>query len=254
LIQGYESYHAAKHLVDDTWRAPLQKVVIAKWLVGLGKELGCGDLTYIPNAINHEIYRLTQPIEGRPRQVSMLFSTTKIKGAADGVEALKIVRERYPDLKVKFFGVSRAQSWIPKWAEYHRNPPQGFLIDEIYNKSSVYLAPSWTEGSPLPPAEAAACGCAVVATNIGGFREYIEDGVSGLLSPPKEPGALAENICRLLENEALRVRLAKACNRYIVSLSWERSANLLEDFLSRVTERRVIGVSRLYPEFDAKSV
>jgi glycosyltransferase involved in cell wall biosynthesis len=238
FIQGYESYHAAKNLVDDTWRAPLHKVVIAKWLVGLGQELGCGELTYIPNAINHELFRITQPIEGRSRQVSMLFSTTQIKGAADGIEALKIVREKYPDVKVVFFGVSRAQSWIPEWVEYHRNPPQDFLINEIYNKSSVYLAPSWTEGSPLPPAEAAACGCAIVATNIGGFREYIQDGVSGLLSPPKEPKALAENICRLLGNEPLRVRLAKACNSYIASLSWDRSTDLLEDFLATVTQPR----------------
>ncbi len=245
FIQGYESYHAAKNLVDDTWRAPLHKVVIAKWLVELGKELGCGELPYIPNAINHELYRLTQSIEGRSRQVSMLFSTTQIKGSADGIEALRIVRERYPDLKVVFFGVSRTQSWIPEWVEYHRNPPQGTLINEIYNKSSVYLAPSWTEGSPLPPAEAAACGCAVVATNIGGFREYIEDGVTGLLSPPKEPKALAGNICRLLGNEPLRVRLAKACNNYIASLSWEQSADLLESFLSDVKQHRSADLQRL---------
>jgi glycosyltransferase involved in cell wall biosynthesis len=248
FIQGYESYHAAKDLVDDTWRAPLHKVVIAKWLVGLGKDLGCGELTYIPNAINHELFRLTQPIESRSRQVSMLFSTTQIKGAADGIEALRIVREKYPDLRAVFFGVSRAQSWIPTWAEYHRNPPQDFLVREIYNKSSVYLAPSWTEGSPLPPAEAAACGCAVVATNIGGFREYIEHGVTGLLSPPKDPAALAANICRLLSDEQLRVRLAKAVNHLIAGSDWERSTTLLEGFLKSVThdsERRLAGIEAL---------
>lgn len=238
FIQGYESYHAAKNLVDDTWRAPLHRIVISKWLVELGRELECGDLTYIPNAINHDIFRLTQPIEGRSRQVSMLFSTTQIKGSADGIEALKIVRERYPDLKVVFFGVSRAQSWIPDWAEYHRDPAQDFLVRDIYNKSSVFLAPSWTEGSPLPPAEAGACGCAVVATDIGGFREYIEHGVTGLLSSPKDPKALAENICRLLGNEPLRLQLARACNAKIRQLSWERSADLFEDFLEDVTQHR----------------
>jgi glycosyltransferase involved in cell wall biosynthesis len=253
FIQGYESYHAAKDLVDDTWRAPLHKIVIAKWLVGLGTELGCGELTYIPNAINHDLYRLTQPIEGRSRQVSMLFSTTQIKGSADGIEALKIIRENYAAVKVVFFGVSRPQSWIPEWVEYHRNPPQDFLINEIYNKSSVYLAPSWTEGSPLPPAEAAACGCAVVATNIGGFREYIEDGVTGLLSPPQEPTGLAENIGLLLGNEPLRVRLAKACNSYIASLSWERSADLFEDFLEDVTSDRSVDLQGVvYPESATK--
>jgi glycosyltransferase involved in cell wall biosynthesis len=102
----------------------------------------------------------------------------------------------------------------------------------------VFLAPSWTEGSPLPPAEAGACGCAVVATDIGGFREYIEDGVTGLLSPPKDPKALAENICRLLGDEPLRLQLARACNAKIRRLDWERSADQFENFLEGVTQHK----------------
>jgi glycosyltransferase involved in cell wall biosynthesis len=238
MIQGYESYHAPKELVDATWRAPLHKMVIAKWLVNLGKELGGSDVSYIPNAIDHTRYRLTQPIEGRARRICMLFSTTQIKGSADGLEALRIVREKYPDLKVTLFGVSRPQDSIPRWAEYHRDPAQEFLINEIYNKSSIYVAPSWTEGSPLPPVEAACCGCAVVATNIGGYTEHIENGVTGLLSPVKDPVALAENICLLLGNEEMRVRLAKTCKQVVSQLNWERSVDLLENFLSEVTRRK----------------
>lgn len=231
LIQGYETWDGHKELVDATWRSNLRKVVIAKWLVALGKELGCADLTYIPNAIDNDRYRLTRPIEGRSRQVAMLFSSTPIKGSAEGIEALRIARERYPDLKAVFFGTSRHQSWIPEWVTYHRDPPQDFIVNEIYNKSCVFLAPSWTEGSPLPPAEAARCGCAIAATDIGGFREYIQHGVTGLLSPCKDPQALAENLCLLLEDEDLRVRLAKACHGVISSLNWESSTDLLERFL-----------------------
>ena len=237
LIQGYESYHARKELVDATWRAPLRKVVIAKWMLDLGRELGCDDLSYIPNAIDHKRYRLTQPIKGRSKQVAMLFSSTQIKGASDGIEALRIVRERNPDLKVVFFGLSRRLKWIPEWVTYYRNPAQDFLINEIYNKSSIFLAPSWSEGSPLPPAEAASCGCAIVATDIGGFKEYIQDGVTGLLSPAREPKTLAENLRMLLADEQLRVRLAQACNSFLSRASWERSTDLLEDFMCNVARQ-----------------
>jgi glycosyltransferase involved in cell wall biosynthesis len=246
LIQGYESYHAPKELVDATWRAPLHKVVIAKWLMELGKELGCSDLTYIPNAIDHERYRLTQPIEGRARQISMVFSTVPVKGAADGIEALRIVREKYSDLRVVFFGMSRAPSWMPEWAEYHRNPSQEFIVDKIYNSSQIFVGTSWMEGFSLPPAEAGACGCAVATTDSMGVREFIENGVTGLLSPPKNPEALAENVCRLLGNEPLRVQLAKACQSVVSQFSWERSVDLLEGFLkgimqnTRGTQERVL--------------
>jgi glycosyltransferase involved in cell wall biosynthesis len=237
LIQHYETWQGPKDLVDATWRSPLHKVVISKWLFDLGKELGSEDITYIPNAVNHELYQLTQPIESRPRRVAMMFSTVQFKGSVDGIEALRIARERYPDLQAVFFGLNLLRPpIIPEWIEYHRNPPQNLIVNEIYNKSCIFLAPSLTEGSPLPPAEAACCGCALVATDIGGFREYIQNGVTGLLSPPKDPKALAENLCLLLGNDELRVRLAKAGNSFMELFDWERSADLLENFLIRVVQ------------------
>ena len=236
FIQGYESYHARKDLVDATWRAPLHKVVIAEWLVRLGEELGCRDLTYIPNAIDHTRYQLVQRITGRRRQVAMVFSTAPVKGSVDGIEALRVVKERFPDVRVVLFGVSSPQPWIPAWAKYYRNPPQDFIVNEIYNQSSIFLAPSLSEGLGLPPLEAAACGCAVVATDIGGFRERFTDQVTALLSPPGNPEALARNVLRLLEDDDRRVRLAAAAKQVVSQLRWQRSADLFEQFLACVVD------------------
>lgn len=238
LIQGHEVWQGSEDLVEATWRSPLHKVVVAKWLKELGEKLGCQNLVYIPNAINHEIHRLTRPIEGRPRQIAMTFSTVPVKGSADGIRALEIVKRRFPDLKAVFFSTSRAQSSIPEWVEYYRNPPQDFIANQILGSSSIFLCSSLSEGWGLPAAEAAACGCAVVSTDNGGVREYIKHGVTGLLSPPGNPESLAENLCLLLENESLRVELAEACNRFVSGLSWETSADLLEDFISGVTYGR----------------
>jgi len=238
LIQGYEVWQGPKDLVDATWRAPLHKVVVARWLRELGEELGCRDMAYIPNAINHEIYRLTRPIEARPRQVAMMFSREQIKGSADGIRALEIVKRRFPHLKAVFFSTSRAHPSIPGWVQYYRNPPQDFIRREIFSGSSIFLCPSLSEGWGLPPAEAAACGCAIVSTDNGGVREFIQHGVTGLLSRPGNPKSLAENLCLLLENESLRVQLARACSSFVSGLSWERSADLLEDFIKGVTNGR----------------
>jgi glycosyltransferase involved in cell wall biosynthesis len=235
LIQHYEVWQGRKEFVDATWRSDLHKVVIAKWLKELGEELGCRDVTYIPNAINHDLYRPTRPIEDRPRQVAMMFSPVKFKGSADGIRALEITKQRFPDLKAVFFSTSRFQGEIPDWIECHRNPSQEFLVNTLLNGSSVFLSPSLSEGSPLPPAEAAACGCAIVSTSNRGVQEYIEHGVSGLLSPPGEPEKLAENLCGLLENDSVRVQLAKAGLGKVSLLSWEKSTDLLESLLKNVT-------------------
>ena len=228
LIQGYEVFQGPEALVNATWKAPLHKVVIAKWLIELGAELGCTGLTYIPNAVDHVRYRIATPVEERERRVAMVYSSVPIKGSADGIEALKIAKAKYPDLKAVFFSTCRRLPSVPDWVEFYRNPPQEFIVNEIYNRSQIFLAPSWTEGWGLPPAEAACCGCALVATDTGGFREYIEDGVTGLLSPPRDPARLAENLCMLIGNNDLRHRLARAANKAVLQFDWERSTDLLE--------------------------
>src|SRR5262249_27348150 len=150
------------------------------------------------------------------------FSKVPVKGAVDGIEALRMARERFPGLEGVVFGQPRLRPRIPRWIEYHSNPAQDFIIRELYNKSSIFLCSSWSEGYALPPAEAAACGCAIVATDNGGIREYVEHGVTGLLSAPKDPEALAENLCLLLGNDDLRIRMAKACHTFVRGLSWDR--------------------------------
>jgi L-malate glycosyltransferase len=236
LIQHYEVWMGAeKELVDATWRSSLHKIVVSKWLYTLGKELGADSLTYIPNGMDPEHYRLTQPLS-RERRVAMVYSSIRFKGAVDGIKALELAKAKHPDLKAILFGVTTFRPNIPSWIEYHKNPPQNFIIEEIYNKSSIFLCPSLSEGFALPPAEAAACGCAIVATDCGGIRDFIENGTTGLLSSPEDPKALAANLCLLLENEDLRMKLANAVNGSISRLNWERSTDLMEKFLDRVVQ------------------
>jgi L-malate glycosyltransferase len=245
LIQGYEIWRGEKDLVDETWRTPLHKVVVSGWLKEVGEKLGCNDITYIPNAIDHKVYRVFRPIDTRPRQIAMMFSRTAVKGSMDGIKALEIAKQRFPEITAVFFSTSRIDARIPHWIKFYRNPPQNFLIHKILNDSSIFVSPSLSEGFSLPPAEASACGCAVVATDTGGVREYLENGFTALLSPPGDPEQLAANICRLLENDGLRLQLAERCNSAVRRLDWETSTALLERFLSsmnsRITPQQVTG-------------
>ncbi len=234
LIQHHETWMGPEDLVNETWRSSLHKVVVSKWLIEVGKNLGCDNLAYIPNAIDHGHYRLMKPIRGRPLRIAMAFSKVPFKGAKDGIKALKLAKERHPELEAVLFGATKVRPAIPRWIEYHCNPPQDFIIREIYNGSSIFLCSSWSEGYALPPAEAAACGCAVVATDNGGIRDYIEDGVTGLLSDPKNPELLAANLCRLIEDEDSRVQLAIACKDLLSQSTWDHRADLLEGYISCV--------------------
>ncbi len=238
LIQAYETFQGPKELVDRSWRAPLHKVVVSRWLAELGKTLGAHDVTHIPIGIDHECYRLTQAIAPRRRQVVMMYSHAPLKRSADGIRALEIAKQQFPDLQVVLFGIDPRPNSIPDWMTYLQDPPRQQLVEQVFNSSSIVLSPSLTEGFGLPLAEGAACGCAVVSTDSGGVRDFILHGTSGLLSPPQQPQALARNLCLLLANDDLRIRLAEAGRNSVAQLNWDRSADLLESFLDAVVRQQ----------------
>jgi L-malate glycosyltransferase len=245
LIQHYETFQGPQNLVDETWRAPLRKVVVSKWLADLGKGLGAGEVAHIPVGIDHDVYRLTNPITQRPRQIAMMFSHVPFKRSADGIKALEIAKQHFADLQVILFGISRGRPSVPDWMTYVNDPPQQHLVENILNASSIVLSSSLAEGFGLPPAEGAACGCAMVATDSGGVRDFIIHGKTGLLSPPEDPEALARNLCLLLANDDLRIQLAQAGRAFVAGLNWEHSTDLLESFLNPVQLNQVSNHSTL---------
>ncbi|URI10247.1 TIGR03088 family PEP-CTERM/XrtA system glycosyltransferase [Aquincola tertiaricarbonis] len=74
----------------------------------------------------------------------------------------------------------------------------------------LFALPSRAEGISNTLLEAMACGCAPVATEVGGNPELVQDGANGLLVPPSDSQALAQALARLVRDPALRQRLAQA--------------------------------------------
>jgi len=231
LIQGYEIWSGSEERVKATWKMPLKKIVIARWLAEKAKEIGVVVVAYIPNGLDFKQFQITCPIEKRnPRRIGMLYHKHAWKGSKDGIEALKIVRDEFPDVETVLFSVYTAEMNVPAWVEFCKNPSSTQIV-EIYNSCSIFVHPSWSEGWSLPPAEAMACGCAVVSTECGGIREYAEHEVNALLCPIKDPPALAQNLLRLLQDDDVRVRLAKAGYEHIQKFTWTKAVTRFEEVL-----------------------
>ena len=80
-------------------------------------------------------------------------------------------------------------------------------VPDLLAGSDVAVCCSDFEGTPLSVMEYMAAGRAVVATDVGGLGELIEDSVHGLLVPPRDPGALAGAIAKLLRDPEGRHRM-----------------------------------------------
>lgn len=82
-------------------------------------------------------------------------------------------------------------------------------VASVYRDLDLYVHPSRSEGFSNSVLEAMAHGLPVVATAVGGTAEAVEDGVTGLLVPPRDEDALAAAIVRLLSNRDERRRMGR---------------------------------------------
>ena len=89
-------------------------------------------------------------------------------------------------------------------------------VVDVLSDADVFLLPSATESFGLAALEAMACEVPVVATRVGGLPEVITHDVSGLLHAPDDLDGMADSIVRLLEDPALRGRIATEGRRVAV--------------------------------------
>lgn len=88
-------------------------------------------------------------------------------------------------------------------------------VAKYYAMIDLLVLPSRSEGLPNVVLEAMACRVPVVATDVGGVREVVQHEGNGLLVPSERPDLLASAITRMLEDSALRQRLARNGERFV---------------------------------------
>lgn len=86
-----------------------------------------------------------------------------------------------------------------------------------YRSAAIVAVPSVDEGLGLVAAEAQLCATPVVAANSGGLRDIVEDGLTGVLAAPRDPGALARAIGGLLDDPARREALGAAGRAHAIA-------------------------------------
>lgn len=79
----------------------------------------------------------------------------------------------------------------------------------LFADADVFVLSSWNEGTPISLLEAMASSKAIVATRVGSVAEMVEDGVSALLVPRRNPQALADAIAKFAEDPVMRARCGR---------------------------------------------
>jgi glycosyltransferase involved in cell wall biosynthesis len=108
-------------------------------------------------------------------------------------------------------------------------------LSVLYRLAGVFVFPSLYEGFGLPPVEAMACGTPVVTSNVSSLPEVVGD--AALLVDPYDPDSIAEGMCRVLTDDALRATLRARGLRQARQYSWEQSVRRVHDIYREVLEQ-----------------
>lgn len=152
-----------------------------------------------------------------PRTLLFLGRFGKRKGIFDLLQALTIVKERFPDVRLRCGGDGDVPGVIARARELGLTEQvevlgwvSGAAKERELERAAVYVLPSYAEGLPMGVLEAMAAGVPTITTNVGGIPDAIEDGVQGFLVKPGDVQTLAARIVDLLAHDDLRARFGAA--------------------------------------------
>lgn len=192
-----------------------QKDEILKYGVGNSKKI-----TVIPLGFDLEKFLNCDQEKGKFRQelnfnendflIGIIARLVPIKGHLYFLKAASIIAKKYPQAKFLIIGDGELKQSLEKLAQELEISSQTFFlgfrkdIDKIYADLDLVVLSSLNEGSPVSIIEGMAAAKAIVSTNVGGVPDLIENNLTGILVPSKNPDALAEGIMSLLENPIKR--------------------------------------------------
>jgi phosphatidyl-myo-inositol alpha-mannosyltransferase len=210
------------------------------------------DYRIIPNGIDFPRFngrreRLEEFSDSRPT-VLFVGRLEKRKGLRFLLRAWPMVLERVPDARLVVVGRGRPlegykrfaarQGWASSDVQF-----AGYVsaddLPRYYQSCDVFCAPNTGQESfGIVLLEAMAAGAPIVATDIPGYRDVVTHGEEGFLVEPKNPGALADALCRLIGSPELRASMRRSGQLKARRYDWPRVSSEVLAYYEEILERR----------------
>lgn len=184
--------------------------------------------------------RASLGIPDKPPLVCCAAGLTSGKGITYLIGAAAILKRQGVPVHLLLAGEGELEDDLRSQADDQRVSASfvGFRDDlpRLLASSDIFALPSLAEGLGLAAIEAMAAGKPVVASRVGGLRESVIDGKTGLLVPPRDPSALADALRRLIEDPELAASMGqvgrkRAMAEFSIRVTAERNIQLYRKLL-----------------------
>jgi glycosyltransferase involved in cell wall biosynthesis len=226
-VHGKNYYH-------EKWRRRFAYRLIARWsrMVAVSEDIRNFLITQvgikqdhvltIRNGIDVKAYAgrfgedRAQTKERREYVIGSVGSLYPVKGHTYLLKAFAIVHKTQPDVICKIAGrghlLAQLQAEVADLGIANQVEFLGLRDDipQFLQGIDVFVLPSLSEGLPLSILEAMAAGKPVIATNVGGVSEVVQDRRTGFIVPPKDPEGLANRILQVMADQSMAEALGRA--------------------------------------------
>lgn len=239
---GSRLYAYARFLIKPWWDRIDGRIAVSRAALKMIGRYFADRYRIIPNGIDYphfasEVPPIPKYIDGK-RNILFVGRQEKRKGLPYLLEAYARLKRERPDIRLIVVGPDGGiRPACERYVRRHQLEDvvfTGFVpyeeLPRYYKTADVYCAPSTGhESFGIVLLEAMAAGTPIIASDIGGFADVLEDGVEGLLVPPRDAQALATAMDRLLSDAALREQMGRAGTVRAEPYGWEHvSARVLE--------------------------
>lgn len=183
--------------------------------------------------------------------VVMAARLLKDKGVLEYVDAARLLKTRGINVELRLIGSpdpgnpsSITQLEFEQWSSEGDVNLLGYRNDIAaqYADSNIVCLPSYREGLPKSLVEAAACGRAVITTDVPGCRDAITPDVTGILVPVKDSSALADAIQYLIENPQIRIKMGESGRKlaesaFAIESIVEQHMDIYQELLANASEK-----------------
>lgn len=188
----------------------------------------CGEerVHYIPHGIDTEVFR---PDPGQERRAGPRRGVLFVGSHRRDIETLGKVLQRIetaaPDLKCVLVTRPEVAGAITGSGnlEVRHRVSEDELI-RLYREAAVVLQPMEESTANNSILEALACGTPVVATDVGGVRDYVGDDSAAILTEPRDSEAMVDAVMAIVRDEDARRRMGEAARRRALRFAWPKIA------------------------------
>lgn len=192
----------------------------------------------VPNGVDLERFKISlgDKKEGDPKMIIFVGRLHPVKGVQYLIEAMAIIHRKMPNVKLVLVGDGVERSRLEELAkrldlngciQFAGQVPQE-RIPQVMHQADIFSLLSLSEGFPVVLLEAMAAGLPIVATNVGGIPDIVEEEVNGYLVNVRSPEEISEKILFLLQNNEIWEEIS-ATNREKAELfTWYKVADTVE--------------------------